>query len=77
MPTLVLSALVSSFTFVRLLKGPWSRNPQFLAAAMIGAIVFSLAGDHFYPGSGDDFITGNIITFSGSAAGIFLFGLLA
>lgn len=77
MPTLILSAVLSSFTFVRLFKGPWARNPQYLAAAMIGSAVVSLIGEGYFPGSGDDFLTANLLACVGSAAGIFLFGVIA
>ncbi|MBP1851211.1 hypothetical protein [Rhizobium halophytocola] len=74
MPSLVITALVASFTFVRLLKGPWMRNPQYLAAAMIGSMIVVIAGDGLDPGIGDDFIMGNLLALGGSAAGIFLMG---
>lgn len=74
MPDLVISALVSSFTVVRLLKGPWLRYPQFLAAAMIGSVVLSLVAEKLDPGSADSMINATIYAFAGSAAGIFLLG---
>lgn len=74
MPDLVISALVSSFTFVRLLKGPWLRHPQFLAAAMIGSVVASLLVQSIDPATADGMIGSTIVAFAGSAAGIFLLG---
>ena len=74
MPSLIISALISSFTFVRLLKGPWLRNPHYLAAAMIGSVAVMLLGDKFDPGSADDMISGTLLAFAGSAAGVFLMG---
>ena len=74
MPDLVISALISSFTFVRLLKGPWLRYPQFLAAAMIGSVVLSLVAEKIDPGSSDSMINATVYAFAGSAAGIFLLG---
>lgn len=77
MPTLVLSAVLSSFMFVRLFKGPWARNPQYLAAAMIGSAIMSLIGENYFPGSGGDMLTADMLAGVGSAAGIFLFGIIA
>lgn len=74
MPDLIISALVSSFTFVRLLKGSWLRYPQFLAAAMIGSVVVSVLADKLDPGSADGLINSTVFAFAGSAAGIFLLG---
>lgn len=76
MPDLVISALISSFTFVRLLKGPWLRNPQYLAAAMIGSVVLSLVAEKLDPGSSDSLVNATVYAFAGSAAGIFLLGQL-
>ena len=77
MPSLVLSAVFSSFLFVRLFKGPWGRNPQYLAAAMIGSVLLSVAAENYFPGASDDFINSNLLAAAGSGAGIFLFGLVA
>lgn len=73
MPSVILSAIFSSFLFVRLIKGPWLRNPQYLAAAMIGSAILSLVGNSLFPGSADDMLMSNIWAFGGSLAGIFLF----
>jgi len=35
-PSVLISAILSSFLLVRLIKGPWLRYPQYPAVAMVG-----------------------------------------
>jgi hypothetical protein len=73
MPTVVFSALLSSFFTVRILKGPWMRNPQYLAVTMVATSIAGMAADKFAPGLFDDFIAGNLIAFAAAALSIFAF----
>jgi hypothetical protein len=58
---------------VRLLKGPWIRNPQYLAAAIAGSVVGSLLLHAGWPGLDGDFVAGGIVGIAGPIAGIVLF----
>jgi hypothetical protein len=73
MSDLLLSAVFTAFTMVRLLKGPWLRNPQYLACGIVGAIVGALALHAFWPAYDDDFIIGGVTGIFGSWAGMALF----
>ena len=42
MSDLLLSAIFTAFTMVRVIKGPWLRNPQYLATGILGAVVGTL-----------------------------------
>ncbi len=67
------SALFNSFFVVRIVKGPWRRNPQYLAVAMVGSILATLTLKAFWPGMEDSFIIGGLVSFGGSWAGMMLF----
>jgi hypothetical protein len=73
MSELLLPAILTTFTMVRLLRGPWLRNPQYLASGIVGAIVGTLLLHSFWPGFDDDFIVGGVTGIFGSWAGMALF----
>lgn len=73
MSDLLVSAIFTAFTMVRLLKGPWLRNPQYLASGIVGAVVGTLLLHRFGPGFDDDFIVGGATGIFGSWAGMALF----
>lgn len=73
MSDLLLSAVFTAFTMVRVLKGPWLRNPQYLACGILGAIVGALVLNGFWPAYADDFIVGGVTGIFGSWAGMALF----
>jgi membrane associated rhomboid family serine protease len=58
---------------VRLLRGPWLRNPQYLASGIVGAVVAALLLHAFWPAADDDFIVGGVTGILGSWAGMALF----
>jgi hypothetical protein len=72
-PSIILSALFSSFLTVKLVKGSWTRNPQYLVLSIIGGAIAMTVLNTVSPGSADDFILGNVAAFAGAAAGIFAF----
>ncbi|PZV35122.1 hypothetical protein B5V02_29105 [Mesorhizobium kowhaii] len=73
MSDLLVSAILTAFTMVRLLRGPWLRNPQYLASGIVGAIVGALLLHGFWPAADDDFIVGGLTGIFGSWAGMVLF----
>jgi hypothetical protein len=76
MAYLLVSAVLGSFVMVRLFKGPWSRNPQYLAAAIAGSVAGTLLLHAFWPALDDDFLAGGLIGIAGPVAGIVLFDTL-
>ena len=42
MASILLTAILSAFLVVRVLVGPWARNPVHLVVAMVGAVVAGL-----------------------------------
>ena len=50
MSELLLSAIFTAFSMVRLIKGPWLRNPQYLAAGIAGSILGALVLHTYWPG---------------------------
>ncbi|UDL89946.1 hypothetical protein LGH82_00580 [Mesorhizobium sp. PAMC28654] len=70
---LLLSAVLTAFTMVRLLRGPWLRNPQYLASGIVGAIVGVLLLHGIWPAADDDFIVGGVTGIFGSWAGMAVF----
>lgn len=76
MTYLLVSAVLGSFMMVRLFKGPWGRNPQYLAAAIAGSVAGTLLLHTFWPALDDDFIAGGIVGIAGPIAGIVLFDAL-
>ena len=70
---IVLSAVLSSFFAVRILKGHWMRNPQYLAVAIVGSVVGALLLHAGWPGFDEDFILPTIVSFVGSCVAVFAF----
>lgn len=73
MSELLFSAILTAFTMVRVIKGSWLRNPQYLAAGIAGAVVGTLVLHSFWPAYDDDFIIGGVVGIFGSWAGMALF----
>ncbi|WP_244620043.1 hypothetical protein [Mesorhizobium sp. NFR06] len=78
MSDLLLSAVFTAFTMVRVLKGSvlkgsWLRNPQYLATGILGAIAGALLLNAYWPAYDDDFIVGGVTAIFGSWAGMALF----
>ena len=69
MPFIVINGLFSSFFLVRVIKGAWMRNPQYLAVAVVGAVGAMLSLNAMEPGMADGFIAGNLAAFAGAALG--------
>lgn len=77
MTEILLGAISTSFLLVRIFKGPWMRNPQYLAAAVIGAVAVSLGLYRFAPDLENDLIVGSIAGAAGAWGGMFAFDLLS
>jgi len=77
MTEILFTALSSAFFLVRIVKGPWMRNPQYVAAGLIGAVVVSLVLNSFSTDLENDLIVGGIAGIAGSWAGIVAFDLLS
>ena len=73
MSDFLLSAVFTAFAMVRVLKGPWLRNPQYLASGILGAIVGVLLLHAFWPAYDDDFIVGGVMGIFGSWVGMAVF----
>jgi glycerol uptake facilitator-like aquaporin len=73
MAELLFSAVTTAFMMVRLFRGPWRRNPQYLAAAICGAIVAALVLHAVWPAMDDSFVVGGITGIAGSWAAMTLF----
>ena len=73
MSDILLPAIFTAFTMVRVLKGPWLRNPQYLASGILGAIIGALLLHAFWPAYDYDFIVGGVTGIFGSWAGMALF----
>lgn len=75
MPDIILSALFSSFFIVRAIKGPWMRNPQYLAISIFGSATAMLVLNAASPGAADEFIAGNGAAFAGAYLSVAAFDL--
>jgi hypothetical protein len=73
MSQLLLSAVLGSFFIVRLFKGPWVRNPHYLAAAIVGSVLGTLLLHAFWPALDGDFIASGAVGIAGPIAGMLLF----
>lgn len=73
MSDLLLSGIFTAFTMVRVLKGPWLRNPQHLATGILGAIVAVLLLHGLWPAYDGDFIIGGVTGIFGSWVEMALF----
>lgn len=76
MSDLLFSAVLTAFTMVRVLKGSWTRNPQYLATGILGAIVGALVLHAYWPAYDDDFVVGGVTGIFGSWAGMALFNAM-
>lgn len=76
MAAIVLSALSSAFFFVRIVKGPWMRNPQYVAAATIGGVALSLGLYLYSPSLENNLIVSGLVGAAGAWAGIAAFDLI-
>ena len=72
-PSIVLTALFSSFLTVKIVKGSWKRNPQYLVLSIVGGAVAMVVLNILSPGSAEDFILGNVAAFVGAVATIFAY----
>ena len=75
MSDILFSAVTTGFFMVRLFRGPWLKNPQYLAAAICGSILAALTLHIFWPVMDDSFIVGGATGLAGSWAGMALFDL--
>jgi hypothetical protein len=73
MSELLLSAVSTGFLTVRIFKGPWRRNPQYLAAAIAGSVLGALLLHRFGPDFDDDLIVGGVTGVVGSWLAMTLF----
>ena len=75
MSDILLSAVTTGFFMVRLFRGPWLKNPQYLAAAICGSVLAALMLHLFWPVMDDSFIVGGVTGLVGSWAGMALFDM--
>ncbi|MAZ84362.1 MAG: hypothetical protein CML31_09100 [Rhizobiales bacterium] len=71
MPDVFITALVLSFTLVRLIKGSWLRYPGHVAVSILGGMVGLILLMLVEPGSQNDWVSGN------SAAAVGAWGAMA
>jgi glycerol uptake facilitator-like aquaporin len=76
MSGILFSAVTTGFLMVRLFKGPWLKNPQYLAAAICGSILAVLVLHLFWPVMDDSFFVGGATGLAGSWAGMTLFDMV-
>ena len=60
MTEMLFGALSMAVLLVRIIKGPWMRNPQYLAAALVGAVALSLGLGALSPDLENDLIVGTL-----------------
>ncbi|WP_311028949.1 hypothetical protein [Mesorhizobium koreense] len=75
MSDILFSAVTTGFFMVRLFRGPWLKNPQYLAAAICGSILAALTLHLFWPVMDDSFVVGGGAGLAGSWVGMALFDL--
>jgi hypothetical protein len=75
MSDILLSAVTTGFFMVGVLRGPWLRNPQYLAAAICGSVLAALMLHLFWPVMDDSFVVGGVTGLGGSWAGMTLFDM--
>ena len=73
MAELLFSAVTTAFLMVRFIKGPWLRNPQYLACSICGSIVAALLLHAFWPAMDGSFVVGGITGLAGSWGAMALF----
>ena len=76
MTDLLVSAVLGSFVMVRLFRGPWGRNPQYLAAAIAGSVAATLLLHAFWPALDNDFVAAGLVGIAGPIAGMMAFDAL-
>lgn len=76
MAEILLGALSMAFFLVRIIKGPWMRNPQYVAAATVGAMAVSLGLFVIAPDLEFNIIVGSLVGGAGAFAGIFAFDVI-
>jgi uncharacterized membrane protein YjjP (DUF1212 family) len=75
MPEILVSAISCAFFAVKLSKGKWGQNPQYLVVAIIGGVLASLTLSAVSPEYYDDFVVSNVAVLTGSWLGIFGFDM--
>lgn len=70
---ILISALTTAFFLVRVVKGPWMRNPQYLATALTGALVAGLMLNSYSEELEASFIFGGLAGLAGGWLAIFAF----
>jgi len=73
MAELLFSAVTTAFVMVRLVKGPWLRNPQYLACSICGSVVAALLLHALWPAMVGSFIVGGITGLAGAWGAMALF----
>ncbi|MCC0028416.1 MAG: hypothetical protein R3D65_11375 [Zhengella sp.] len=73
MPFTLLSAVLSAFFLVRILKGPWFRHPHYLGLAIIGSIAGKLLVASFAPDLASGMVAGSLAPLIGAAIAIMAF----
>ena len=66
MPFALISAIFSGFFAVRIFKGPWMRNPQYVAIAMVGCGLGIIALSLISPELEDSFLAADISAITGA-----------
>lgn len=73
---IVLSAVLTGFVAVRILKGHWTRNPQYLAVAIVGSAVGAVLFHAGWPQYDENLVLPTIASFIGSALAVHAFDRL-
>ena len=76
MPVLLLKALLSGFFAVRVFKGSWFRNPQYLVIAMVGCALAVMTLDSFAPDLASNFAFNNLAALAGAFVAIKAFDMV-
>jgi hypothetical protein len=75
MPEILISAISCAFFAVKIVKGKWAQNPQYLVVAIIGGVLSSLTLHAVSPEYYDDFVIGNVAVLTGCWISIFGFDM--
>lgn len=73
MTDVLVSSFFTSFMIVRFMKGPWGRNPQYLAASVFGAFAALLIAGRMAPGIETELGFSNLISIAGAVTAILAF----
>jgi hypothetical protein len=76
MQDVLLAAVSTGFLAVRLIKGGWTRQPHYVACAILGALAAALVLHHLSPEDDGGFIAGALAGLAGAWAGMAAFDLL-